>query len=242
MKTRIKTGFAALVLLLAISCKKENSTIQTSSIDGNSSAQNGVIDDKVLAGNTVKIGTQIWKLSNLGTKYYRNGDTIPQVTDPTAWAALTTGAWCWYNNDSATYAQTYGKLYNWYAVNDPRGLAPAGYHVPSDAEWDTLSTFLGGDAVAGGKMKSTGTIEAGTGLWISPNRKGTNRSGFTGLPGGSRYYYGAFNGLGIYAEWWSSTEYDINGAWLRILDTRYGSIFVGENSKKYGFYVRCLAD
>src|ERR1035437_4904310 len=128
---------------------------------------------------SVTICTQSWMLKNLDVSTYRNGDLIPEVTDGSAWSALTAGAWCWYNNDSATNASTYGKLYNWYAVNDPRGLAPTGWHVPSDAEWTTLSTCLGGNAVAGGAMKETGTTH-----WTSPNTGATNSSGFTGLPGG----------------------------------------------------------
>ena len=241
MKQTMKTGLAAFMLLLAISCKKENSSIQTSSIDGNNSAQNGIIDDKVLAGNTVKIGTQKWMLTNLRTKFYRNGDSIPQVTDPTAWASLTTGAWCWYNNDSATYAQTYGKLYNWYAVNDPRGLAPTGYHIPSNAEWDTLSTFLGGIYKAGGRMKDTGTINAGTGLWHRPNKKATNLSGFTGLPAGLRRTTGGYTSVGYYTYLWNST----NNAWYRYLsydNTGFFSASNGSGSENFGFSVRCLAD
>jgi len=105
---------------------------------------------------SVKIGNQVWMSTNLNVDIYRNGDIIPQVTDPTAWAELTTGAWCYYNNDSLKGA-IYGKLYNWYAVNDPRGLAPKGWHIPTDEEWITLVNSLGGDTVAGGKMKSTGT-------------------------------------------------------------------------------------
>ena len=108
-----------------------------------------------------------------------------------AWATLTTGAYCYYNNDSATYAATYGKLYNWYAVNDPRGLAPAGWHVPSDAEWTELINCLGGEDVAGGKMKAVSA------LWYSPNTGATNSSGFTGLPGGYRFKrYPLFFGIG----------------------------------------------
>src|SRR5262249_47959916 len=146
----------------------------------------------------------------------RNGDKIPQVKGKAAWESLTTGAWCWYNNDSATGA-VYGKLYNWYAVNDPRGLAPAGWHVPSDAEWDTLATHLGSNA--GGKLKDTGTIEAGTGLWHAPNTGATNKTGFTGLPGGYRPNYGTgtFYYIGSYGYWWSSTEYDTDNAFYRNL-------------------------
>src|ERR1035437_1728963 len=144
--------------------------------------------------------TQVWMLKNLDVSTYRNGDWIPEVTDPGAWSALTTGAWCWYNNDP-TMGVIYGKLYNWYAVNDPRGLAPTGWHVPSDAEWWTLSTCLGGAAVAGGAMKETGTTH-----WTSPNTGATNSSGFTGLPEGLRTDGGPFYDVGSYGGWWSSTE------------------------------------
>src|SRR5205085_6409714 len=134
----------------------------------------------------------------LSVSTYLNGDTIPSITDPTIWASLTTGAYCYYNNDSTTYAATYGKLYNWYAVNDPRGLAPLGWHIPSDAEWTTLENCLGGSSVAGGAMKETGIT-----YWLSPNTSATNSSGFTGLPGGYRnpsdgsFYLISSNGI-----WW----------------------------------------
>src|SRR5215831_11122978 len=151
MKSAIKTGLAA-ILLLAISCKKESAPVT-----GKSSAP-------TLAANMNETGKytsifirgQRWMTTNLAVTHYRNGDPIPQVQNVAKWAALTTGAWCWYKNDSATGA-AYGRLYNWYAVHDPRGLAPAGWHVPSDAEWDTLQAHLGNNA--GGKLKDTGTIE-----------------------------------------------------------------------------------
>ncbi|MEO6490062.1 MAG: fibrobacter succinogenes major paralogous domain-containing protein, partial [Ferruginibacter sp.] len=111
---------------------------------------------------------QSWMTKNLDVATYRNGTPIPKVTDPAAWAALTTGAYCYYNNDSATYAATYGKLYNWYAVNDPSGLAPEGWHIPTDFEWTTLENCLGGATVAGGAMKQTGPI-----YWTTPNTGAT---------------------------------------------------------------------
>ncbi len=159
----------------------------------------------------VVIGTQVWKTRNLDVTTYRNGDPIPQVTDPTQWINLTTGAWCYYENNTAN-GTVYGKLYNWYAVNDSRGLAPTGYHVPSDAEWTTLTTFLGGEGVAGGKMKSTDTS-----LWQSPNTSATNESGFTGLPGGCRSDDGAFDDVGDGGDWWSSSENGTASAWFRSL-------------------------
>ena len=150
----------------------------------------------------VKIGTQIWETKNLDVSTYRNGDIIPQITDTIAWKNLTTGAWCYYNNDSTQYAK-YGKLYNWYAVNDPRGLVPIGWHVPNDDDWATLEINLGGYEIAGGKMKEVGTLN-----WLSPNTEATNESGFSGLPGGARLHNnGAFDGgVGYGGVWWSSTN------------------------------------
>jgi uncharacterized protein (TIGR02145 family) len=194
---------------------------------------------------SITIGTQTWTTKNLDVATYSDGTVIPQVTDPTAWASLTTGAWCYYNNDSGT-GTTYGKLYNWYAVagihdNDPntpnKKLAPTGYHVPSDAEWSTLTTFLGGENVAGGKMKETGTAH-----WNSPNTDATNSSGFTGLPGGDRGSDGTFYYIGTLGVWWSSSEGDTAYAWYRSLYYNYGAAFRNYGSKIYGFSVRCLRD
>jgi uncharacterized protein (TIGR02145 family) len=193
----------------------------------------------------VTIGTQVWSSTNLDVTTYRDGTPIPQVTDPTAWANLTTGAWCYYNNDPAN-GTIYGKLYNWYAVagihdTDPstpnKILAPQGWHVPSDAEWTTLTDFLGGEQVAGGKMKSTGTS-----LWLSPNTAATNESGFTGLPAGCRFGDGSFNTIGNYGVWWSSSENLTTNAWGRFL--YYDDGYAGRNNsgKYYGFSVRCLRD
>jgi uncharacterized protein (TIGR02145 family) len=190
---------------------------------------------------TVAICNQTWTTTNLNVSKYRNGDVIPQVTDPTAWAALTTGAWRYYTNDLATGA-IYGKLYNWYAVVDPRGLAPTGYHIPSDTEWTTLTTCLGGDAVAGGKMKATGTS-----LWLSPNSDATNSSGFTGLPGGNLDTSGTFCSIGCeyrlgeYGMWWSSSEYSW-GAKYFALTYVWGDTRRGFNYKTFGFSVRCVKD
>ena len=168
---------------------------------------------------TIQIGTQKWMSKNLDVAFYRNGDPIPQVTGPTAWAGLTTGAWCYYNNDSKQ-GNKYGKLYNWYAVNDPRGLAPQGWHVPSDAEWTILETALGGSSVAGGKMKEAGTLN-----WANPNTGGNNNSGFAGLPGGGRGSSGAFSIVGNFGFWWSSTENLTTLAWCRFLTYFTGNIY-----------------
>jgi len=193
---------------------------------------------------------QTWTTQNLSVSRYRNGDLIPEVIDATQWSNLTTGAWCWYNNDSATYAATYGRLYNWYAVNDPRGLAPIGWHVPTDAEWNKLVICIdpaadtvcqGGCSqsfIAGGAMK-----EAGTSHWASPNTGATNSSRFTGLPGGARYYNGSFSDIGLNAFWWSSAVYDTSNARSRLLFHNYA--YVSRSSycfKSSGFSVRLVRD
>jgi uncharacterized protein (TIGR02145 family) len=135
-------------------------------------------------------------------------------------------------------------IYDAASLNDPslrKQLAPQGWHVPSDAEWTTLTTFLG-ESVAGGKMKSTGTIQAGTGLWESPNTVATNESGFTGLPGGYRNGYGTFANVGYDGLWWSSSEYDTANAWYRTLGSNYGNALRNASLKGLGFSVRCLRD
>lgn len=191
----------------------------------------------IVSEYTVKIGNQIWMTKNLDVDCYRNGDPIPQVTEPTEWINLKTGAWCYYNNDPAMGA-IYGKLYNWYAVNDPRGLAPDGWHIPSDAEWITLTNYLGGESMAGGKLK-----EADTSHWCNPNTDATNSSGFTALPGGIRsYIYASFYMMGSSGYWWSGTEDKGIYAWDRTLgcsSARFPRIYEG---KPCGLSVRCIKD
>jgi uncharacterized protein (TIGR02145 family) len=182
---------------------------------------------------TVTIGTQVWTAVNLNVENNRNGNPIPQVQDSAQWANLTTGAWCYYNNYPA-FGNTYGKLYNWYAVNDPRGLAPAGWHIPSDAEWTELTNYLGGESVAGGKLKDTT-------LWLSPNTGATNSSGFTAFPGGARYYNG-FGGVGEYGYFWSASGISIYNAWYRSLSFNKSDVFRTSNDKGNGLSVRCVRD
>jgi uncharacterized protein (TIGR02145 family) len=187
---------------------------------------------------TVKIGDQWWMAENLKVTHYRNGDTIPNVTDPSAWNVLTTGAYCAYDNNIANVA-VYGRLYNWFAVDDSRNMAPAGWHVPTDAEWQTLVDYLGGGAVAGGKMK-----EAGTAHWANPNTGATNESGFTGLPGGGRGGNGPYSGLGNGAGFWTSTEneYISDAAWNRNLTYNHPEVIHDYSGKKSGVSVRCVKD
>ena len=188
--------------------------------------------------HTVTIGTQTWMVENLKTTKYCNGNPITNVTDNANWAAFSMGAYCWYNNDAATYKETYGALYNWYAVADGRNIAPAGWHVPSDAEWTTLTDFLGGQIGAGGKLKQTGTI-----YWPDPNAS-TNSSGFTALPGGYRDYGdGTFNGIVNSGYFWSNTAVGPGDAWYRTLyytDANVGRYY--RSVKPRGMSVRCVKD
>ena len=183
--------------------------------------------------NTIKIGNQVWTSKNLDVETYRNGDVIPQVQDQNAWANLKTGAWCYYKNKTSN-GKKYGKLYNWYAVNDKRGLAPKGFHIPSDAEWTILTDYLGGEEVVGTEMKSS------TG-WDS-NGNGTNSSGFAGFPGGVRYNNGAFGDIGRGGYWWSATENSSGYAWYRALSYDNGLVYRGNDHRHYAFSVRCLGD
>lgn len=201
---------------------------------GNSGTTATDIDGNVY--ELVTICDQTWMTTNLNVSHYRNGDVIPQVTDATQWAALTSGAWCYYANTSAN-GTIYGKLYNWYAVNDPRGLAPVGYHIPSDSEWTTLTTCLGGEFVAGGKLKETGITH-----WAGSNIGATNTSGFTGLPGGCRGGNTIFSQVGLYGYWWSSSAYQTNYAWIYYLYYDNANTNRSTDGKIYGHSVRCLMD
>jgi uncharacterized protein (TIGR02145 family) len=185
---------------------------------------------------TIVIGAQEWMAENLKTTIYRNGDTIANITGNSQWSGLTTGAWALFINDSQ-YDCPYGKLYNWYAVADPRHVCPTGWHEPTDGEWTTLTDFLGGAAVAGGKMKTTGTQ-----YWNSLNEDATNESGLSGLPGGSRTSSGLFGNVGGDGYWWSSSGIDTLFAWGRLLLYSNGNASQGTNNKQNGFSVRCLRD
>jgi uncharacterized protein (TIGR02145 family) len=191
--------------------------------------------------HTVTIGTQVWMVENLKTTKYNDGASIPLITDSAMWVNLTTQGYCWYNNEPDTYKNTYGALYNWSVVNTGK-LGPTGWHVPTSAEWDALATYLGGDYVAGGKMKSTGTIETGTGLWYSPNTNATNESGFTAVPAGGRKHNGTFSFIGYGGFLWSSSEGNEDNAWYRGLYSIYNPLFTYYSSKSTGFSVRCVRD
>jgi uncharacterized protein (TIGR02145 family) len=225
-------------------------TVTATTVSGTgpaSAASNSVIPVAPLtdgSGNTyetVTIGTQIWMTKNLNTTKYNDGTNIPNVTADAAWSAATTGAWCDYDN-TASNAIIYGKLYNWYvadnnagtkvASNGGKNICPAGWHVPTDAEWYTLTTYLGGETVAGGKLKETGTTH-----WVAPNTGATNSSGFTAIPGGARTYYSTFGTIGYTACWWSSTVKVV-----RNVVTLYGTANKTGYLEQEGHSIRCLKD
>jgi uncharacterized protein (TIGR02145 family) len=192
---------------------------------------------KDIDGNSyavVKIGTQVWTKTNLKTSQYNDGTAIPNVTGGTQWANLTTGAYAIYDN-TAHNNTTYGKLYNWYAVNTGK-LAPKGWHIPTDADWTILSDYLGGESVAGGKMKSTSA------LWPSPNTGATNSSGFTGLPSGARFSDGTFNNVERFCYLWSATESSTTNASDRSLNFSKSSLGRGFSNKGIGGSCRCVRD
>jgi uncharacterized protein (TIGR02145 family) len=186
--------------------------------------------------NTVVIGSQTWMKEDLKTTKYKDGTTIPLVTDNAAWSTLTTPGYCWYNNDAATYKNTYGALYNWYTVNTGK-LCPSGWHVPTNAEWTTLTTYVGGEEVAGGILKESGTTH-----WASPNAGATNETGFTALPSGNRSSdYGEFSAIGYYGAWWSSIELSPY-AWLREMAWNDSIVDSFASGKRNGLAVRCTSD
>ncbi len=204
-----------------------------------SSTKYGSVPD--IDGNvykTVKIGDQWWMAENLKTTHYRNGDPIANITDDSEWMGLQTGAYCNYNNDTSfVEVYGYGRLYNYFAVDTSSGLAPEGWHVPSDQDWQILVDYLGGDAVAGGKLK-----ESGIGHWFSPNTGATNEVGFRALPGGYRGYHGDCNYLGSLANFWSSSEGGSDRAWYRGLSCYSSNINRYNGYKQGGFSVRCVRD
>jgi uncharacterized protein (TIGR02145 family) len=195
--------------------------------------------EAVVFSGSVSIGSQVWQTKNLNVDRFRNGDMIPQARTNKEWnSAGKKGkpVWCYYNNDPEN-GRIYGKLYNWHAVNDARGLAPKGWHIPSDNEWTTLTNYLGGEDVADGKMKSTGTI-----YWNPPNIGASNESSFSALPGGYRNIDGSFHYIRSYAFFWSATQYDGNYAWFRNLYYYSSNVYRSNNDKSVGASIRCLLD
>jgi uncharacterized protein (TIGR02145 family) len=184
---------------------------------------------------TVKIGNQHWMKHNLNVDHFRNGDPIPHAKTDKEWEKAGENkqpAWCYYGNKPEN-GKKYGKLYNWFAVNDPRGLAPQGYHIPTDEEWEELVSYVGGEDVAGIKLKS----QSG---W-KKNGNGTDEFGFTALPGGYRLHYGLFYLIGKDGFWWTATGGNASVAWGRGMGYNRSSVF-SHGSKAWGLSVRCVRD
>jgi uncharacterized protein (TIGR02145 family) len=222
-----------VVFLFTNSCKKSNNADNTPLVKGTDS----VTDNEGNVYKTVKIGTQWWMAENLKATKYRNGENIPQLTNISDWHSTNKGAYCNYDNDS-TMGKTYGKLYNWYAVDDARALCPIGWHVPSDTEYTILTNYLGGDLLAGGKMKETGTMH-----WLVPNTDATNESGFSALPGGWRDCYGYFGLMNEQAYFWTGTApHFLTAFHLVLFYNSAGVDRANELNSNFGFSIRCIKD
>lgn len=192
--------------------------------------------------NTIQIGNQTWMAENLKVTHYRNGDSIPSITDDNEWQSTMSGAYCNYDNEE-NYVVTYGRLYNWYAVNDSRGLAPTGWHIPSDEEWKQLEIYLGMSQTEADNTSNRGTDEGdklkSTSDWYLGGN-GTNEVSFTALPGGYRYSSGSFGYISYYAFFWSATEYSSSSSWLRRLGYENSGVFRDYINNPYGLSVRCI--
>ncbi|WP_316811676.1 FISUMP domain-containing protein [Pedobacter heparinus] len=194
---------------------------------------NVVVDIEGNSYKTIKIGTQTWMMENLKTTHYRNGDPIPNLADQTAWTSDLSGGYCTYSN-SLENGATYGKLYNWYAVHNPKGLAPTGWHIPSDAEWAILYNYIGGTRESGKKIQDTNPVH-----W-SNYVIATNETKFSGLPGGNRNSNGIFENLSWDGIWWTDTSNNNLSVGYDLYVKGY--IERIERDKKYGFSVRCVKD
>jgi uncharacterized protein (TIGR02145 family) len=186
--------------------------------------------------NSIVIGTQTWLTEDLKTSLFNNGLPITNAAGTDSWLWRKTPAWCWYSNDSANYSFPRGKLYNWYAVETGK-LCPTGWHVPSNSEWTTLQNFLGGDTIAGGKLKTTGTF-----FWRSPNARATDQSGFSAIPGGYRSASGKFFYFTIVDNWWSTDIISPDAAYNWHVNHESGRLYHEYSFKSFGYCVRCLKD
>jgi len=202
-------------------------------IDGNN--YNTIILNRYTSSGPNRKKGPEWMKTNLKTTRYQNGSLIATDLDNTSWSKDTSGAFSIYNNVSSNN-NTYGKLYNFYAVANPLGLCPVGWRIPSDAEWTTLENFLGGKNIAGGLLKAV------SGLWASPNKGAQNLSGISALPGGNRNDAGNFNVNGNYGYWWTSTKKNSSEALYRSVDYNNINSYTDETKKQNGFSIRCIKD
>jgi uncharacterized protein (TIGR02145 family) len=260
----MKVILLSVLIISLTSCKKESTTTNTPSQSNNDKNLVKCLDNiylnfssigkpvgnfsdciKDVDGNvykTVTIGNQTWMAENLKTSKYNDGTTIPNIIDNAKWLKDTSGAWCYYKNDT-TYNSKYGKLYNWYAVNKTsngfKNVCPIGWHVPTEKEEYDLMVYLGGGKLAGGKMKEVGTTS-----WKEPNSDATNESLFTGIPCGQRDFGGTFNDIGNSSYWWTSSLNTSSNANLQVIGygLRSSGIFSIAGFKYFGYSIRCLKD
>jgi len=237
IKNRIWLHTLITVFVLIFSCKKEKDVFIVYMNINPWIEYGSMTDQDGFTYKTILIGTQIWMAENLKTTKYNDGTSIPLVTDKTSWSNLSTPACCWQNNDPARKV-TYGVLYNWYTVNTGK-LCPTGWHVPTDAQWTTLTTYLGGESLAGGKLK-----ESGFKHWNSPNTGATNETGFSALPGGDRLNGpdAFFDNLGEMGCWYTSSQASSEVTWNREILYNASNICRSNNLKGYGYSVRCIKD
>ena len=226
---KMKTFHIAMPLLIGLlvsssicSCKKDD--------------ESGIIKDgNGNIYNSITIGTQVWLKENLRTTIYNDGSKISGITDPVIWKTAYKPAYCWYDNDSLNNKNTYGALYNLYAVNS-RMLCPDGWHVPDNSEWVTLLNFLGGESSAGNELKEMGTAQ-----WLTSNSYVTNSTDFTALPGGLRGIDGSFLSRTYYGYWWSSGNSTAMGTTYG-LTYENGNVYTGQHPGIIGASVRCIQD
>jgi uncharacterized protein (TIGR02145 family) len=213
-----------VLLILTFSCKKDDLPSEPmTDIQGN-------------IYKTVRIGTRVWMAENLRTVIYNDGTNIPLITDAARWRGLTTGGYCWYNNDETSYKDPYGAIYNGYAANSGK-LCPTGWHVPQVEEWQELRHISGDSIKGGGTLK-----EAGTTHWLSPNKGADNSTGFSALGSGIRYFEGSFSSHLYFNGIWSASETGTNDQWYMSLYFGDATLNIGHVIKTYGFSVRCIKD
>ena len=226
MKNLWRYWITISIIIFFTSCEKEAYLNMVRDADGNGYTM-------------VTIGTQIWMKENLKTAKYNDGSAVQLLTDITKWSDSTNTGYCWYDGDDNN-SSPYGALYNWYAVKTGK-LCPKGWHVPSDAEWTTLTEYLGGEKVAGGKLKEAGPMH-----WSSLSARTNNESGFTALPGGYRNSVGSFDGIRNNGNWWTSTEDSATVSerlvYMRWMNVSYPNVFRDLGGKKNGYSVRCIKD
>ena len=195
-----------------------------------------MVDQQGTYYKTIEINKTVWMAENLRTSAFRNGSAIANVQSADQWSSTTDPAWVHYNNDS-TFDCPYGKLYNWYAVNNPAGLCPTGWHVPTTSEYDALFLALGGPVSAGDRMKTAGFV-----YWLQSNANANNSSGFSAVGAGRRFFYGDFEGLMYEGVLWHADAFDANSAWVHGLSADMSTANLSIYPKRTGFPVRCVKD